>query len=61
MGYTNNVNKNSQDELKVLLKELKQDPYHNFNIAFILMSVLPLLVSMYLIASKLFTINMTCV
>lgn len=43
--------------LDVVLQELKENPYRKFNIAFSLMSVIPFLVFFYLLASRLFTID----
>ncbi|MEW6102130.1 MAG: HAMP domain-containing sensor histidine kinase [Candidatus Omnitrophota bacterium] len=46
-----------QRTLKLILQELKEDPYRKFNIAFALMSIIPFLVFFYLLATKLFTVN----
>jgi len=43
--------------LDLLIKELKEDPYHKFNLAFCLMTIIPFLVFFYLLAVKLFTLN----
>ncbi|MBW2648126.1 MAG: HAMP domain-containing histidine kinase, partial [Deltaproteobacteria bacterium] len=45
------------DEITGVLSEIKGNPYHNLNVAFALMGVIPLLASFYLIASKLFRLN----
>lgn len=42
---------------KILLQELDQRPYHAFNIAFSLMTLLPLLAVFYLLVNELFTIE----
>lgn len=55
----NENRKNKQDatqQLKLIRQELK-DPLRNFNIAFALMTVLPFLVFVYLLAAKLFTLD----
>ena len=44
-------------EEKLIFKELKSNPYHRLNTAFALMSILPLLIFLYILVSKLFTIN----
>ncbi|NQT28658.1 MAG: hypothetical protein HQ570_03585 [Candidatus Omnitrophica bacterium] len=43
--------------LKIVLQELKEDPRHKFNIAFSLMSIVPLLVFFYILVNRLFTID----
>lgn len=43
--------------LKLVLKELKDNPYQKFNYAFALMSVIPFLVFIYLMVTKLFTFD----
>lgn len=48
---------NVETGLKLVLQELKENPYQKFHIAFSLMSVIPFLVFFYLLATKLFTIN----
>ena len=44
-------------ELKALFQELKKSSFHNFNLAFTLMSVMPLLIFLYLLIVKYFTIK----
>jgi len=44
-------------EEKLLFRELKSNPYHRLNTSFALMSILPLLIFLYILVSKLFTIN----
>lgn len=44
-------------KLGLVLQELKENPYHKFNLAFCLMSIIPFLVFFYLLITKLFTIN----
>lgn len=54
---------NSQSEseetagLKLMLQEFKQNPYQKFNVAFGLMSVIPFMVFLYLLAARLFTVD----
>ncbi len=43
--------------VKLVFQELKGNPYKKFNIAFALMSVIPFLVFVYILAAKLFTIE----
>ncbi|MEA3488892.1 MAG: ATP-binding protein [Candidatus Omnitrophota bacterium] len=50
--------KHNSREIRTLFKDLKEDPFRNFNIAFVLMSVIPLLVFFYLLVVKFFTVNM---
>ena len=44
-------------ELKQVFDELKEDPLHKFNIAFALMSIIPILGFMYILIGELFSIN----
>lgn len=44
-------------ELKTVFSDLRENPYHRFNVAFALMSVIPLLAGFYLIMGKFFTIH----
>ena len=46
--------------LNLLLQELKENPYKKFNIAFALMSVIPFLVFVYILAARLFTFDILC-
>ncbi len=46
--------------LNLVLQELKENPYKRFNAAFALMSVIPFLVFVYVIAARLFTIDILC-
>ena len=48
---------NGKRELRTLFSELKENPYHSFNVSFALMSVIPLLVFFYLVATKFFTVE----
>jgi len=43
--------------LRETLKNLGGNPYHKFNIAFSLMSVIPLLVFFYILIGKFFTLD----
>jgi len=43
--------------IKMVLQEMKENPFSKFNLAFSLMSVLPFLVFFYLLPTKLFTFN----
>jgi len=43
--------------LKLVLQELREDPRRKFNVAFSLMSIVPFLVFFYILASRLFTID----
>lgn len=47
--------KNLEISYKLLLQELKEDPYRKFNFAFSLMVIIPFLVFLYLLANRLFT------
>ena len=42
---------------KLIMQELKEDPYKKLNLAFSLMVIVPFLVFFYLLTSKLFTVN----
>ncbi|MFQ5952977.1 MAG: sensor histidine kinase [Candidatus Omnitrophota bacterium] len=44
-------------EMKLVMQELQENPLHKFEIAFALMSIIPFLVFVYLLASRLFTIE----
>jgi two-component system sensor histidine kinase VicK len=48
---------NIERDFKLVLQELKENPYRKFNLAFSLMSVIPLLVFLYILAAKLFTFH----
>ena len=43
--------------LGLVLQELKENPYKKFNIAFALMSIIPFLVFVYILAGRLFTFD----
>jgi len=43
--------------IKLVLQELKENPFYKFNLAFSLMSVIPFLVFFYLLASQLSSLN----
>lgn len=43
--------------LKLVLEELKENPFDKFNLAFCLMSIIPFLVFFYLLASRLSTLE----
>ncbi|MDP3729936.1 MAG: HAMP domain-containing sensor histidine kinase [Candidatus Omnitrophota bacterium] len=47
-------------DLDLVLQELKENPYKKFNIAFALMSVIPFLVFVYILAARLFTFDIFC-
>jgi len=46
-----------ENDVRLVLQELKDNPYRKFNLAFSLMSVIPLLVFLYILAAKLFTFH----
>lgn len=52
-----NKNNNLEKDVRLVLQELKDNPYRKFNLAFSLMSVIPLLVFFYILAAKLFTFH----
>jgi len=56
MKKKNNHN-NAEKDLRLVLQELKDNPYRKFNLAFSLMSIIPLLVFFYILAAKLFTFH----
>ena len=43
------------DDMELVLEELRENPYHKFEAAFALMSILPFLVFIYLLAGRLFS------
>ncbi len=43
--------------LELVLQELKEDPLHKLNVSFTLMSIIPFLVFFYILAGKLFTLD----
>jgi len=49
--------KNKNLELDVILQELKENPYRRFHNAFYLMSIIPILVFVYLLAARFFTLK----
>jgi signal transduction histidine kinase len=50
----------SKHGLKLVLQELDDNPYKRFNMAFALMSIIPFLVFVYIIAARLFTLDIFC-
>ncbi len=55
-----NNNKNKiipEEELNLVLQELKENPFQKFNLAFSLMSIIPSLVFFYLLLSRFFSFN----
>ena len=50
----------SEGGLRLVPQELDDNPYKKFNMAFALMSIIPFLVFVYIIASRLFTLNIFC-
>ena len=57
-GFSDNENKKDiQNELNLVFQELKEDPYRRFDLAFALMSIIPLLVFFYLLVTELSTID----
>ena len=44
-------------ETKIMFQELEGDPYQKFNMAFVLMAIIPLLVTLYLVTTRLFTLD----
>lgn len=52
-----NQNRIIDQGLKLVLQELKEDPYRKFNVAFSLMSLIPFLVFFYLLVVRFFTFN----
>ena len=53
----NKQNKNTQIVSKLVLQELKENPYKKFHLAFSLMVIIPFLVFLYLLVSRLFSFN----
>ena len=52
------VNSTETDqEMRLVLQELKENPFQRFELAFALMSIIPFLVFLYLLASRLFTVE----
>ncbi len=43
--------------LKLVLQEMKENPFNKFNIAFALMSMIPFLVFVYILSARLFTLE----
>jgi len=50
----NKQDKSNKIDHKLVLQELKENPYKKFNIAFVLMVIMPFLVFLYLLTSRLF-------
>ena len=53
----NTKDKTSKIGYKLVIEELKEDPYRKFNIAFSLMVIVPFLVFLYLLTSRLFSFD----
>ncbi|MCU0651506.1 MAG: cell wall metabolism sensor histidine kinase WalK [Candidatus Omnitrophica bacterium] len=51
------ISDKEKHELDLIMRELKEDPFRKFNLAFYLMSLIPFLVFIYLLAAKFFTWN----
>ena len=49
--------KNVDKDIKLVMQEMEEDPFHKFNIAFALMSVIPFLVSLYILVTRLFSFD----
>jgi signal transduction histidine kinase len=49
--------KNVTKDIKLVMQEMTEDPFHKFNIAFALMSVIPFLVSLYILVTRLFSFD----
>lgn len=47
-------------DLNLVLQEMRENPYKKFNIVFALMSVIPFLAFVYILAAKLFTFEIFC-
>jgi len=56
----NKKNNESNRGLNLMLQELEENPYKKFKIAFALMSVIPFLVFVYILAARLFTFDIFC-
>ncbi len=52
-----NFSKGFHQDIKLILAELNEDPYRKFHLAFALMSIIPLLVFLYVVAVEFFTID----
>jgi signal transduction histidine kinase len=48
---------NEKKEIKAVLREFHENPFQRFNMAFALMSIIPFLVFFYVLAARLFTLN----
>ncbi len=48
---------NTTKEVALILQEFEENPFRKFNVAFALMTIIPLLVSLYLIATRISTIQ----
>ncbi|MFQ5953104.1 MAG: sensor histidine kinase [Candidatus Omnitrophota bacterium] len=46
-----------KNEMEEILQELRENPYQKFNLSFALMSVIPFLLFFYILAGRLFTID----
>ncbi|MGB2661923.1 MAG: HAMP domain-containing sensor histidine kinase [Candidatus Omnitrophota bacterium] len=53
----NQETKAAREEMKLVVQEIKENPYQKFEIAFALMSIIPFLVFVYLLATRLFTVE----
>ena len=47
----------TESELRIVLQELEENPFRKFELAFSLMTIIPLLIALYLLAARLFNIN----
>ncbi|MGB2629822.1 MAG: ATP-binding protein [Candidatus Omnitrophota bacterium] len=47
----------TDSEMELVMEELRENPYHRFEAAFALMSILPFLAFLYLLAVRLFSLN----
>ncbi len=51
------VKKGKDPKIDLTLQEFEEDPFRKFNVAFALMSVIPFLVSLYILVTRLFSFN----
>ncbi|MFC1548619.1 sensor histidine kinase [Candidatus Omnitrophota bacterium] len=49
--------KDQGTEAKLIIQEMEEDPFHRFNTAFALMSIIPFLVSVYILVTRLFSFD----
>jgi signal transduction histidine kinase len=45
------------EEMQLVMQEIKENPFQKFEVAFALMSIIPFLVFVYLLATRLFTVD----